>query len=64
MAGSAPVDFRRVERTCTRAFVRRFPVRWRWLRLSRPGKVPVRRFVIEVAGFRRGRESATYRSVG
>lgn len=62
MAGGARIDFRRVERTCTHTFVRRFAVRWRELRLLRPGKEPVRRFVIEVAGFGRGRESVTYRS--
>ena len=53
MAGSSPVDFRFVKRADAYGFVRRFLVRSRYVRLSRPDKGLVRRFLIKVTGFSR-----------
>ena len=53
MAGSAPVDFRFVKRADAYGFVRRVLVRSRYIRLSRPDKGLVRRFLIKVTGFSR-----------
>ena len=53
MAGSSPVDFRFVKRADAYGFMRRFLVRSRYVRLSRPDKGLVRRFLIKVTGFSR-----------
>jgi hypothetical protein len=53
MVGSAPVDFRSVDRADAYGFVRRFLVRSRYLRLSRSDKGLVRRFLVKATGFSR-----------
>ena len=67
MAGSTPVDFRFVERADAYAFVRRFLVRSRYLRLPRSDKGLVRRFLIKVTGFSRAQTArliTQYRETG
>ncbi len=68
MAGSTPVDFRFVERADVHAFVRRFLVRSRYLRLRRSDTGLARRFLIrEVTGFSRARTArliTRYRETG
>ena len=53
MAGTAPVDSRFVGRADAYGFVRWVLVRTRFVRLSRPDKGLVRRFVVKVTGFSR-----------
>ena len=57
MAGSAPVDFRFLDRADAYGFVRRVLVRFRYVRLSRPDKGLIRRFLIKVTGFSRAQVS-------
>ena len=67
MAGSAPVDFRCVERADAYGFVRRVLVRTRYVRLSKPDKGLVRRFLVKVTGFSRAQISrliSQYRETG
>ncbi len=67
MAGSAPVDFRFVQRADAYGFVRRVLVRSRYVRLSRSDKGLVRRFVVKVTGFSRAqiaRLISQYRDTG
>ncbi len=67
MAGSAPVDFRFVERADAYDFVRRVLVRTRYVRLPRPDKGLVRRFLVKVTGFSRAQASrliSQYRETG
>ena len=67
MAGSAPVDFRFVDRSDAYGFVRRFLVRSRYFRLSRPDKGLVRRFLVKVTGFSRAQVArliSQYRETG
>ena len=67
MAGSAPVDFRFVERADAYGFVRRVLVRTRYVRLSRSDKGLLRRFLVKVTGFSRaqiGRLISQYRATG
>ncbi len=67
MAGSAPVDFRFVDRADAYGFARRVLVRFRYVRLSRPDKGLIRRFLIKVTGFSRAQVSrliSQYRETG
>ena len=67
MAGSAPVDFIPVDRADAYGFARRVLVRSRYVRLSRPDKGLIRRFLIKVTGFSRAQVSrliSQYRETG
>ena len=67
MAGSAPVDFRFMERADAYGFVRRFLVRSRYIRLSRFEKGLMRRFLMKVTGFSRAQVArliSQYRETG
>ena len=67
MAGSAPVDFMLVDRADAYGFARRVLVRSRYVRLSRPDKGLIRRFLIKVTGFSRAQVSrliSQYRETG
>lgn len=67
MAGSAPVDFRFVERAHAYDFVRRVLVRSRYHRLPRSDKGLIRRFLVKVTGLSRAQVTrliTQYRETG